>query len=208
LPSSFLFLENIDVSHRRNEIFKILSSSAVWSIVLAVIFFVVVGSLRNGAEISSGFYQISQYLQFPLINLEWQIAEFGFFWGQSNWFPLISGMIPHKLLASSDISQSMAQLVFGFTYPEPGIGAGYFGPAHLALGLTGVIVYGFFTGLVSAFFYSKSQISVVWIVPYSFFIWPLISAHSYNHFLTLLFFPAPLLISLALSKITIKTVKS
>lgn len=152
-----------------------------------------------------GFVSLYRYLEYPLINMEWQIDNFGLVAGADNFFPLVAGFIPYKLIFGSMYGIENAELIFDFFYPEPGIGAGYFGPVHLAYGLSGVIVFGFFTGYLAKKVYNLAIVDIRWVLPYSTFIWPLFSAHSYTHFLSLLFFATPFLFSWFISKYCFKS---
>ena len=200
LPSIIIgmsyFLTNSRFRSFKRRVF-LLSIAALISIILLFGF---IGYIRTGGRIEGGsIMQIFNYLQFPLINMEWQLQEFGLVDGAGNIFPLLAGLIPYRLISGSEYGLYNTYAIFSFFYPEPGIGAGYFGPAHLAFGIVGVIVFGFLTGLISRKIFNLARFDPRWSVPYSCFVWPLISAHSYSHLTSALFFLIPFFFSIIIS---------
>ncbi len=164
-----------------------------------------IATIRVVDNSESGFVSLYRYLDYPLINMEWQIDNFGLIAGADNIFPLVAGFIPYKLISGSGYGLENTELIFDFFYPEPGIGAGYFGPAHLAFGMIGVIVFGFITGYFSRKIYNLAIVDIRWVLPYCTFIWPLFSAHSYTHFLSFLFFVVPFIASCLISRYCFNT---
>jgi oligosaccharide repeat unit polymerase len=121
--------------------------SAIVSVIFLVIIFGVIGQVRTSNNIeSSSLLQIFNYLEYPLINMEWQLSEFGLIGGASIITPLFAGLIPYKFISGSEFGLDNTFAIYSFFYPEPGIGAGYFGPIHLAFGVLGVLFFGLVTG--------------------------------------------------------------
>lgn len=171
----------------------------IW-LALFFVSFGAIGTIRSGGDAGGGsLRQMLSYLDFPLINMEWQIQEFGLFSGSGNFLPLISGIIPYKAIAGSEFGIDFSYIVFGFMYPEPGIGAGFFGPVHLSFGIYGVIAFSAIIGYFSRKIFNKAITDPRWGLPYCIFVWPLFSAHSYSHFISALFFLLPFIISIATS---------
>ena len=172
-------------------------------VILAICIFEYIGYLR-GAGLS-----FISYLEYPVINFEWQMSTFGMD-GPSNLFPLISGFIPFKILIDLSSSESLisgeesyAELVYGFRYPEPGIGAGFYGPIHLGLGIYGCILYALLFGLFIGHIYRSAYNSLNYKIIYGLCAWPLVSALSYNLFLISSFFVLPTLCAISLVRLSV-----
>jgi oligosaccharide repeat unit polymerase len=146
-----------------------------------------ISSLRGGRGIErSGIDEIMDYLQFPLINLEAQCQQIGLNPYKFNFvYPLIS-LLPFKLFENFALANS--DLPFR---PEPTIGAGFYGNIHWGLGIIGIALYSFLFGLVSKYFYQNSFKRLSHLLIYCLISWTLLSAHTYNHFLNLIFIPVP-----------------
>ena len=185
-------------------LFRMATFYGILFLVLFIPLFGLIGSLRSGSNLGDGVTQLFTYLDFPLINFEWQCEEFGLFRGANNWAPFFSSMVPYKLIANTNLFFDSYDQIYNFSYPEPGIGAGYFGNVHLALGFLGVLVYGFITGIFCKKIFLLAISNIQWVVPYGLITWPLLSAHSYAHFNNLIFFPLPFLLSVAIAKFTVK----
>jgi oligosaccharide repeat unit polymerase len=175
----------------------------IFGIILAICIFEYIGYLR-GAGLS-----FVSYLEYPIINFEWQISTFGVS-GPNNLFPLISGFIPYKILFDYSATEyiisgeeSYAELIFGFRYPEPGIGAGFYGPIHLGFGLSGCLLYALIFGIFIGYIYRSAHSSLNFKIIYGLCAWPLVSALSYNLFLISSFFVLPTLCALILIKLSI-----
>ncbi|MBO1070540.1 MAG: oligosaccharide repeat unit polymerase [Dolichospermum sp. DEX189] len=149
-----------------------------------------ISSLRVGiATERSGIDEIMDYLQFPLINLEAQCNEIGLNPYKFNFvYPLIS-LLPFKLFENFALANS--DLPFR---PEATIGAGFYGTIHWGLGITGIALYSFLFGLISKYFYQNSFKRLSHLLIYCLISWTLLSAHTYNHFLNLIFLPVPSLL--------------
>jgi oligosaccharide repeat unit polymerase len=165
-----------------------LSSAIVW-VMGAMI------GLRTGNAATSGTDEILTYLELPLINLESQCERIGFGLEQNNFiYPLVTllpyGLIQNILLSAKDLP----------SYPEPTASAGFYGALHWGWGLYGTIGFSFIVGLICKYLYNKSSSSIFHFLAYCQICWTLISAHSYNHFVTLMFIPVPVMILFLFSK--------
>lgn len=200
IPSIIIGMNYFLTNHRLRFFNRRIFKLTIISLIAVVFAFGVIGHLRTAGSIEGGsIMQLFNYLEYPLINMEWQLREFGLLDGAENIIPLISGFIPYKLISGSDFGLDNTYAIYSFFYPEPGIGAGYFGAVHLAFGIVGVIVFGALTGLISRKVFNLAKFDPRWSVPYSCFVWPLISAHSYSHLTSILFFFLPFVLSIVIS---------
>ena len=169
----------------------IMMSSLVWMMGAMM-------GLRTGIATTtfSGIDEILTYLELPLINLESQCETIGIGWEQKNFvYPFIR-LLPYG------ITQSVMALSKDLPYyPEPTASAGFYGELHWGLGIYGIILFSFIAGLVSKYLYTRSSDNIFYFLAYCQISWTLISAHTYNHFLTLMFIPAPTFILFLFSKI-------
>lgn len=150
----------------------------------------------NATTAFSGIDEILTYLELPLINLESQCEAIGLGFEQKNFaYPFIR-LLPYGLIQS--IMMSAKDLPY---YPEPTASAGFYGELHWGFGLYGIILFSFIAGLVSKYLYTRASYSIFHFLAYCQISWTLISAHSYNHFLTLMFIPVPTLILFLFSRI-------
>jgi oligosaccharide repeat unit polymerase len=178
-----------------SRIIRFLLYSSVVGILVFIIGFI--SSLRVGGGFqTSGIEEILNYLQYPLINLEAQCKEIGLDPYKYNLlYPLLT-LLPYK--AYEAFAPSLNELPIR---PEPTIGAGFYGNIHWGLGITGVIIYAFLFGLISKYFYKKSLTSLPHLLVYCQISWTLLSAHTYNHFFTLIFLPIPTILFFVLCKL-------
>jgi oligosaccharide repeat unit polymerase len=165
-----------------------ISSSLIW----------IMGSmiaLRTGNAATSGTDEILTYLELPLINLESQCEKIGFGLEQNNFiYPLVT-LLPYGLIQG--VMLSVKDIPY---YPEPTASTGFYGTLHWGYGIYGTIVFSFIIGLTCKHLYNKSASSIFHFLAYCQICWTLISAHSYNHFLTLMFIPVPTMILFLFSK--------
>ncbi|KAB2849776.1 MAG: oligosaccharide repeat unit polymerase [Ignavibacterium sp.] len=165
------------------------------SLLMLIFLFGFLGKIRTFGEITdSALLQIISYLEFPLINFEWQLYSFGINPAERNMLPLLSGFLPYKYLVKGDYYLPFTEIVYGFRYPQPGIGAGIYGPVHLAGGISSIIVFSIVLGYFSKLIYLRARNNWRWNLPYSMMIWPLLSSHSYYHFASLIFFWIPFIL--------------
>jgi oligosaccharide repeat unit polymerase len=178
-----------------SKIVRFLLYSSIVGILIFTIGFV--SSLRVGAGYqTSGIEEILNYLQYPLINLEAQCEEIGLApYKYRLLYPLFT-LLPYKLYEA--FAPSLNELPIR---PEPTIGAGFYGNIHWGLGITGVIIYAFLFGLISKYFYKKSLTSLPHLLVYCQISWTLLSAHTYNHFFTLVFLPIPAILFFVFCKL-------
>jgi len=162
--------------------------------------FALIGQMRDS---DTG---IINYMEYPLINFEWQIENFKFM-GGGNIFPMIAGFFPYKMLINEETiaglgegENPVTQIIFGFVYPEPGIGAGFYGALHLGVGFIGCIVFALILGACIGRLYQKSHNNIHSLMLYCICAWPLASSLSYNLFLVAGFFLVPTVASIAYLK--------
>jgi oligosaccharide repeat unit polymerase len=174
----------------RFSVLAIMASLFVW--MMGSMFALRTGNINSDY---SGANEIMTYLEFPLINLESQCEIIGFGFTQNNFFYPFNGLLPYGM--TQDFLSSTSSLP---RYPEPTAGAGFYGALHWGLGINGTIFFSFISGMISKFFYNRSSHNIFYLLAYCQITWTLISAHTYNHFLTLLFIPVPVFVLLLFSK--------
>jgi oligosaccharide repeat unit polymerase len=152
-------------------------------------------SLRIGSGVEiSGISEILNYLQYPLINLEAQCAEIGLNPDHFNFFYPLLTLLPYK--SYEVMAPALSELPMRL---EPTIGAGFYGNIHWGLGLLGIIIYALLFGWLSKYCYRKAAHQLTYLLIYCQIAWTLLSAHTYNHFFTLIFLPVPALLFLVFS---------
>ena len=147
------------------------------------------GSVRVGGRLGfdwSGMQDLIHYLELPLINFEGQTAIIGFGPHIFNPGGLLIGLLPSKLAAP--LIGSVYQVPFLL---EPTLGAGFYGPLLWETGMPGVVVFSFLVGRLSKSFYNRAYSSLFHFLVYCLMSWALFAAHTYNHFLTLIFLYGP-----------------
>ena len=147
-------------------------------------------------EVRYAFNSVVSYLSWPLINTENQVAISGLSGFQFEIRGLLTGLLPYKMRSH------FAALV---TTPMPRLErsspSGFLAAPHWYLGLLGMMAFLFVLGVVCKCIYIKSNKSLFGLLAYSQIAWTLVAAHSYNHFLNLLFIPAPLIAFFMITKI-------
>ena len=163
-----------------------------------LVFFQLLGMARSGREATLGLRESLFYLELPLINLEYQYELVGF--GPDTFAPqgLLRGLLPRRI----------QEQLFGdgasFDWPlklEPTASSGFFGELHWHTGLAGVCLFAVLSGFVSRYCFQHASKSLWALLCYCQIVWTLVSCHSYNHFLNLVFIPLPALCYMALSVI-------
>jgi hypothetical protein len=172
--------------------------------VLFVILFVLHGftrSLRVGHYkefgITSAVDSVVMYLSWPLMNMENQISISGWRGLQFDLRGLLIGLFPYKMQADLLTHWNVSQLPL----LEPTASSGFLGSIHWNLGLWGMLVFCFFIGGLCEYFYINSRKSLFCLLMYAQIVWTLIAAHTYNHFLNLLFIPAPAIVFFILTMV-------
>ena len=152
--------------------------------------------------IRDSFGSVVNYLSLPLINMENQLAISGLSGSRSEFSGLLTGLVPYK------IQSHFAQSVSPVPRLERSSPSGILSTPHWYLGLWGMLIFMFIIGAVCKYFYVKSRRSLFCLLAYSQIAWALVAAHAYNHFLYLLFIPAPLIMFFVICKIVqLKQVK-
>ncbi|MBD2197807.1 MULTISPECIES: O-antigen polymerase [Calothrix] len=147
-----------------------------------------IASLRIGSGYQiSGTDETINYLQWPLINFEAQCEQAGL--GPYKFNPIYSfvGLLPYRLYEDYVMNNDLPPS------PEPSSPVGFYGNLHWGLGITGIIVFALIFGMISKYFYKRSFFSLPHLLIYCQITWTLIAAHTYNHFLSLVFLPLPAL---------------
>ena len=142
------------------------------------------------------FDSVVAYLSWPLINTENQVAISGFSGSQFEIPGLLTGLLPYKMR-----SHLTPLVTAPMPYLERNSPSGFLAAAHWYLGLWGMMAFLFVLGVVCKCLYIKSNKSLFCLLAYSQIAWTLVAAHSYNHFLNLLFIPAPLIAFFMITKI-------
>ncbi|MEA5566421.1 O-antigen polymerase [Anabaena sp. UHCC 0399] len=169
----------------RNPVLRLILS--IMGLVFIVTLIGILGSLRTGSNSDdSGIDQIITYLQLPLINLEAQCRDIGLIPEKTNLlYPLLS-LLPKKIYEGLIFDEIDFPI-----RPEPTIGAGFYGTIHWGTGIIGIIIYSLIFGLISKYFYKGSFNNLLHLLVYCQISWTLFSAHTYNHFLNLIYLPIP-----------------
>lgn len=164
------------------------------SIFIAIIFIGYISKIRIGDEVDSifmvGFNEVARYLSFPLINFETQVLQSGLGPGSFSLLAVFGSFIPSKSMEQfSDLIPSG-----GIPSAEPTAGSGFIGVISWYLGLPGVVFFCLIFGYICGVLYRKSRLNRLSMLIYGQVVWTLVAAHSYNHFLNLIFIPLPALI--------------
>jgi len=139
---------------------------------------------------------VVSYLSWPLINTENQLAISGLSGSQFEVRGLLTGLLPYKM--KSHFTESLKTSVPRLERTSP---SGFLSTPHWYLGLWGMMLFLFVLGVVCKCIYIKSNKSLFCLLAYSQIAWTLVAAHSYNHFLNLLFIPAPVIVFFMITKI-------
>ena len=145
--------------------------------------------------IRGSFDSVVSYLSWPLINTENQVAISGLSGSQFEVRGLLTGLLPYK------IQSHFAQSASPVPRLERSSPSGILSTPHWYLGLWGMLIFMFIIGAVCKYFYVESRRSLFCLLAYSQIAWTLIAAHTYNHFLHLLFIPAPIIMFFILTKV-------
>ncbi|WP_279143898.1 O-antigen polymerase [Photobacterium phosphoreum] len=163
---------------------------------IIVFWFVYVGLVRTNTTmtISTVFQPIVQYASLPFMNLTniFDLAKFNF---DSNSFHALFSFvlsdtpyIVRHVILSDSFSVNMP--LIEVTAPST-----VFGMVYWLFGFSGVFCFLFLVGMFVSFIYQKALLSrnSSYISMYSLCAWPLLSIHTYNHFISFMFFILPLL---------------
>jgi len=152
---------------------------------------------QKGFGVGYAFKSVGNYLSYPLMNMEKQVEVAGFSGGRSDWRGLLVGLFPYKLRKTfmSDRDLPLRPRV------EPTAPSGFLSLPHWCLGLGWMLVFMFAVGVLCKYLYVRSRRSLFCLLAYSQIAWTLVAAHSYNHFLALIFIPAPILVFFVLASV-------
>jgi len=193
-----LFMRKLKLPRFSKKQMIVVVSSLLFSLVLLHGF---TRSLRIGRyeefNIRSSFNAVVAYLSWPVMNMEKQTEFSGLQGSQFEIWGLVTRLLPYKMrwhfLAQHDLTP-MPKV-------EPTSPSGFPSIPHWYLGLWGMMAFIFVIGVVCNYIYIKSNESLFCLLAYSQIAWTLIAAHTYNHFLNLLFIPAPLIAFFILTKV-------
>lgn len=143
------------------------------------------------------FDSVVSYLSWPLMNMEKQIEISGLEGSQFEIWGFVQRLLPYKMQRHF-IDQHHITTMPRVEATSP---SGFLAVPHWYLGLWGMMIFLFAIGVVCKFLYVQSSRSLFCLLAYSQIAWTLVAAHTYNHFLVLLFIPAPIIVFFILSKI-------
>lgn len=153
-----------------------------------IVFTGYMSSLRTGGRNQySGFEEILAYVQYPLINLEAQCAYAAFGPYTYNFSDIIAPLLPARWTEENGLRPDAPPK------PEPNSPSGFYERLHWSGGMLAVIAASLTCGLLCQTLYNRAHTSLFCLFAYCQLAWALLSAHVYNHFLNLVFVPAPLL---------------
>ena len=161
------------------------------TLIVALVTFNYVGMLRSEREINLGIDEAVRYLELPLINLEYQCELANFGPGEYAPAGILRNLLPkrwNQLFPDWDMFQHAPPLRL-----EPTSPTGFYGELHWYTGMPGVLLFPFFAGWLCRYCYSKAFGSLFFLFCYCQMSWPLLSCHSYNHFLNLPYIPLPII---------------
>lgn len=136
-------------------------------------------------------------MSWPLMNMEKQVEVAGFSGGASEWRGLLDGLLPFKLRGDFRDGQPLPKR----PKVERTSPSGFLSLPHWCLGLPWMLVFMFGVGVICQYVYVRSARSLFCLLVYSLAAWTLVAAHSYNHFLALVFLPAPVVAFFPLAKL-------
>jgi len=147
--------------------------------------------------IAYAFEGVVSYMSWPLMNMEKQVQVSGFSGGSSEWRGLLDGLLPFKWRSDFRDAQVLPKRP-KVVRTSP---SGFLSQPHWCLGLGWMLVFMFGVGVTCQYLYVQSARSLFCLLVYSLAAWTLVAAHSYNHFLTLMFLPAPAVAFFPLAKL-------
>lgn len=150
------------------------------------IFYLVTDSRLNAAGFNeysfSAFYEPLRYLCLPLVNIEYLYGIFGLSGDFFDFIKPLEFLLPAKFLETRG--------ALNYILPEPTSPMGIFAASWLWWGgVWGIVVYMGCVGILSFFVYTKSLKSPFFAILYGYVFWDLFASHTYNHFVTITYFP-------------------
>lgn len=182
-------LRFLGVSNNQRSAFSLnVFTIMVCSIVLLT-YLTTLNSLRVGERrIGASFGDVTPYLELPVINFEAQAEAIGFGPLQYAAMPLLTGLLPQKIIDTSNTVDPDNRF-----YLEPTASAGIYGPLHLHAGIVGCLGFALLLGAFLKFAYLRAAMDDFCLLAYAQCSWALFVAYSFNLFLKLVFVIAPLL---------------
>jgi len=145
--------------------------------------------------------KVIDYFAWPLMNMERQIEAVGYDADNAQAVGILQRLLPWKLQAQFMQNQKVSRP----PRVERTSPAGFMEAIHWYLGLGWMLVFTFGVGLLCKWFYVQSAKSLFCLLAYSQIAWALVAAHSYNHFLNLVFVPLPIMGFFPLAKLLSST---
>lgn len=199
LSYSWLYLaNNSDVKG-----LKTLNKKIIIGLVLIFILFSAIGILRTYQNFSFEklFFPVIAYASYPFMNLSIIIQK-----ANTNAYSF-------SLISLKDTIQQGFPYIFrgnpislvNMPYVEKTSPSSLYGIIFWNLRYIGVVIFTLILGLIIGRIYKKAINGNRWnVVIYSLSIWPLLSIHSYNHFLNVMYFILPVIIGYFINRYSIK----
>ncbi|MFM5662155.1 O-antigen polymerase [Aeromonas veronii] len=159
--------------------------------------FVLYANIRDGeGQSSNNWYgPLLHYLTLPLLNLDRIIQESDL---NDNFLGLIDlsmGVLSDVPYSFRDyITSGYSGVIYNYPLVEKTSPISLYGMVYWGWGKFGVFSYSAILSIVINYFYMKRFSSIYCRVLYCTCIWPLISLHTYNHFISFMYFFLPLMI--------------
>lgn len=187
---------------------KLSKKQTAFAGVIVISFFVFVmgfiSSLRLGSikeySFRKNFDEICFYLSLPLVNLHSEVYAAGVQGFQFNPKGLLYEALPYRIREQYEASY----LAYPMPKAERSSGAGFIGSVHWEVGLVGMLAFCCLVGAMCKYVYVMSTSNFFFLLVYCQAVWALVAAHSYNHFLTLIYFYVPVVVYFFLSKVLVQ----
>ena len=172
-------------------------------IMLVVFIFGITRSLRLGDEtlvlagLGVGLEFALRYLSWPLLNTEEIVQQQGVFGDRADFENFFVGLLPYKLAERDDYFLSILA--------EPSSPVGLVGHVYWYSGILGLVGYCLILGFFMKAIFRNTTGSVAALLIYAQACWGLAAANTYNHFVTLIFFPLPAVLYLLIARVLAKS---
>jgi len=179
---------------------KVITMIVGLTIFLFSIIFTTYSSNRDSENISldfsSNFSRTFSAYTWPVKNFKYMTYDQDLIIFKPDYFSKIwVNYLPYKLRAHLKNSDDEKEVELKKkNVPVPGASFGFLGGIYFTGGIISVFFYCLLIGRLLRFFYLKSQENILFIFPYALSGWSIFMMSFYNHFTTLNFFIAPLII--------------
>jgi hypothetical protein len=171
---------------RRGIVTAMISWGLLVGLVAAISLYIgTLGRIRIGErEIAWGLDDVISYVQWPLINFEYQCAVLGYghYVSAAN---LLTGLVPYKW------AEALGTEFVDIEHLEPTASSGFYGQLHRDVGFWGCLIFSFVVGLITKRCFVLSKGSDLFLLIYAHMAWTLLAAHSFNFFFSLVFIALP-----------------